>query len=134
MMTTSDTPTITFPETRGSVKGYDKRAVDDFLTRARTAFEAGAAPMTSAEVRQAAFPLVRRWLPWLAPLLSMLGRNSLAVFSIGSVSALAIQLVRASVARSMALDFVLIGSGILLLLFTAWFVEWRIRSSRPTAS
>ena len=59
-MTTSDSPTITFPETRGSEKGYDKRAVDAFLTRARQAFEAGAEPMTAAEVRQAAFPLVRR--------------------------------------------------------------------------
>ena len=83
---------------------------------------------------QGAFPLVRRWLPWLAPPLSALGRNSLAVFSIGSVAALAIQLVRASVARSIVFGFVLIASGILLLLFTAWFVEWRTRSSRPTAS
>lgn len=59
MMTTSETPSITFPETRGSTKGYDKRAVDVFLTRAREAFEAGSEPMTAAEVRQAAFPLVR---------------------------------------------------------------------------
>ena len=79
---------------------------------------------------QGAFPLVLRWLPWLAPPLSALGRNSLAVFSIGSVVALAIQLVRASIARSIMFDFVLIGSGILMLLFTAWFVEWRTRSSR----
>ena len=59
-MTTSESPTITFPETRGSAKGYDKRSVDAFLTRAREAFEAGAEPMTAAEVRQAAFPLARR--------------------------------------------------------------------------
>ena len=42
------------------MKGYDKRAVDAFLLRAREAFEAGAEPMTAAEVRQVAFPLVRR--------------------------------------------------------------------------
>jgi DivIVA domain-containing protein len=60
MMTTSESSTITFAETRGSVKGYDKRAVDAFLLRAREAFEAGAEPMTAAEVRQVAFPLVRR--------------------------------------------------------------------------
>ena len=59
-MTTSETPTISFPETRGSTKGYEKRSVDAFLTRAREAFEAGAEPMTAADVRRAAFPLVRR--------------------------------------------------------------------------
>lgn len=62
MMTSPETgsPAITFPQTRGGTKGYDKRAVDDFLDRARGAFEVGADPMTSADVRQAAFPLVRK--------------------------------------------------------------------------
>jgi DivIVA domain-containing protein len=59
MMTTSDSPTITFPETRGPVKGYEKRTVDAFLVRARTAFEEGPTSMTAADVRQVAFPLVR---------------------------------------------------------------------------
>nr|BFF11660.1 DivIVA domain-containing protein [Microbacterium flavescens] len=60
-MTTApaDTP-ASFPETRGREKGYDKRAVDAFLARARTAFEAGGEPLTAADVRRAAFPLVRR--------------------------------------------------------------------------
>nr|WP_231917629.1 DivIVA domain-containing protein [Microbacterium pygmaeum] len=57
---TPDTPAITFAETRGAVKGYEKKAVDAFLARARGAFEYGGEPMTSAEVRQVAFPLVRR--------------------------------------------------------------------------
>lgn len=83
---------------------------------------------------QGAFPLILRGLPWLAPPLSLLGRNSLAVFSIGSVVALLIQLVRAITLKSLALDTVLIGSGIVLLLFTAWFVEWRSRSSKAAAS
>lgn len=62
MMTTSETPTITFAETSGSVKGYDKRAVDAFLLRARESFEAfgeGEDALTSADVRKVAFPLVR---------------------------------------------------------------------------
>ncbi|MET0782572.1 MAG: DivIVA domain-containing protein, partial [Microbacterium sp.] len=59
MMTTSDTSPVTFAETQGSAKGYEKRAVDAFLLRAREAFEAGAEPMTAAEVRQVAFPIVR---------------------------------------------------------------------------
>lgn len=58
--TETATPAVTFAETRGGTKGYDKRAVDAFLARARDAFESGAEPLTSADVRQTAFPLVRR--------------------------------------------------------------------------
>lgn len=60
MMTTSETPSITFAQTQGSTKGYDKRAVDAFLVRAREAFESGGEPMTAADVRRVAFPLTRR--------------------------------------------------------------------------
>jgi DivIVA domain-containing protein len=60
MTMTSQIPTITFAETHGSAKGYEKRAVDAFLIRAREAFEEGAEPMTASEVRQVAFPIVRR--------------------------------------------------------------------------
>jgi len=60
MMTTSESTRITFTETHGSEKGYDKRAVDAFLLRAREAFEDGAEPMSAADVRRAAFPIVRR--------------------------------------------------------------------------
>lgn len=57
--TTGETGTP-FPETSGRQKGYDKRAVDAFLTRARSAFEADEpGAMRSAEVRSVAFPLVR---------------------------------------------------------------------------
>ena len=59
MMTTSESTRITFAETRGSAKGYDKRAVDAFLLRAREAFEDGGEPMTAADVRRTAFPIVR---------------------------------------------------------------------------
>ena len=58
-MNAVETPAITFPETSGSVKGYERRAVDAFLIRARRAFEADAEPLTAADVRRAAFPLVR---------------------------------------------------------------------------
>lgn len=58
-MTASETPSITFPETHGSVKGYDRPAVDEFLRRAREAFEDDAATLTSSDVRRVAFPLVR---------------------------------------------------------------------------
>ncbi|KRA25842.1 MFS transporter permease [Microbacterium sp. Root61] len=50
-----------FPETSGRTKGYEKRAVDAFLAHARTAFETAqdAPAIGAAEIRHAAFPLVR---------------------------------------------------------------------------
>ncbi len=55
---TTDTPAPAFPLATGRTKGYDRSAVDQFLDRARIAFEDGGG-LTAAEVRQAAFPLVR---------------------------------------------------------------------------
>jgi len=54
-----------FPEAPRRVLGYEKRAVDAFLERARREFEGdpapdGAAHLTAAAVRTAAFPLVKR--------------------------------------------------------------------------
>ncbi|TDN92712.1 DivIVA domain-containing protein [Microbacterium sp. BK668] len=58
-----DTPVAAFPETTGRTKGYEKRAVDAFLRRAKAAFDNPDDPqtaLTSADVRSVAFPLVRR--------------------------------------------------------------------------
>jgi DivIVA domain-containing protein len=60
-MTSAPAPApAAFPEAHGREKGYEKTAVDAFLTRARTSFELGDVTLTAADVRQAAFPLVRR--------------------------------------------------------------------------
>ncbi|MDW4572826.1 DivIVA domain-containing protein [Microbacterium sp. M3] len=60
-MTASDTTARTpFPEARGREKGYEKQPVDEFLARARASFEDGSSSLTAADIRQAAFPLVRR--------------------------------------------------------------------------
>jgi DivIVA domain-containing protein len=49
-----------FPDASGRQRGYEKRAVDAFLEQARAAFEADEpGALRSAEVRTAAFPLVR---------------------------------------------------------------------------
>lgn len=59
---TSDTPVAAFPETSGRAKGYEKRAVDAFLRRAKAAFDEPDAPetaLTAADVRRVAFPLVK---------------------------------------------------------------------------
>jgi len=66
-MTTSSTDARTaartsFPRTTGRDRGYDPKSVDAFLERARAAFESDGADLSlrAAEVRSAAFPLVRR--------------------------------------------------------------------------
>jgi DivIVA domain-containing protein len=61
MMTTTNTQQPTaFASTTGRTKGYDKRTVDAFLAKARAAFEARDGSMSSHDVRQVAFPLVKR--------------------------------------------------------------------------
>jgi hypothetical protein len=80
------------------------------------------------------YPLIHRRLPWLTGFLSALGRNSLAVFAVGSILALMAQLVRSTLPRSFVLDSCLVGAGMLGLWFTAWFAEWRSRSPRSSRS
>lgn len=63
-----------FPEVSGRAKGYEKRAVDAFLERARHAFEADeAGALRSTEVRAVSFPLVRHGYA-VAPVDAALGR------------------------------------------------------------
>jgi len=66
--------TAPFPDAPGRSKGYEKRAVDQFLARAREAFESDAAGvLRSTEVRATAFPLVRGGYA-IAPVDAALGR------------------------------------------------------------
>ena len=60
--------------------------------------------------------------------LTQLGRNSLAVFSMGSILSLIGQLVRFQTGGGLLIDMLVAGSGLFGLGFTAWFVEWRTRS------
>jgi len=71
--------------------------------------------------------------PWASRQLSALGRNSLAVFSVGSIVSLAGQLLRFELGGGLIVDTFILGSGLACLIFTAWFVEWRLRSSRPSS-
>lgn len=71
-LTTDDAPShgdalaapAPFPEAPRGRKGYEKRAVEVFLARTRTAFESPSddteTAVTSATVRSASFPLVKR--------------------------------------------------------------------------
>ncbi|MEV8266337.1 DivIVA domain-containing protein [Microbacterium sp. NPDC076911] len=59
-MTAVETKESAFPITRGRTKGYSPAEVDAFISRARVAFEEGEEPVGASDIRQAAFPLVRR--------------------------------------------------------------------------
>ena len=58
---TASESTPAFPVTSGRVRGYERSAVDEFLSRARAAFEANSTDdLTAADVRRAAFRVVRK--------------------------------------------------------------------------
>jgi hypothetical protein len=70
---------------------------------------------------------------WVSRQFSALGRNSLAVFSVGSLASLAGQLVRFFTGGGVIVDTFVLSIGLGVQIFTAWFVEWRSRSSRPSS-
>ena len=66
--------------------------------------------------------------------LSGLGRNSLAVFSMGSLLSLIGQIVRFQTGGGLLVDMAVAGCGLVALGITAWFVEWRSRRApKPRA-
>lgn len=82
-----------------------------------------------AAVFSAAYPLFAPWVPWLTRFLSILGRNSLNVFCVGSVLSLVGQIVRLVYTGSFVVDTVVVIVGTGLLWFTAWVSEWRDRQT-----
>jgi hypothetical protein len=78
-----------------------------------------------AAVFSAAYPFIARLVPWLTGPLSMLGRNSLNVFCVGSLLSLSGQIVRFLYSGSLAVDTIVVTVGIGILLATAWVSEWR---------
>ena len=79
---------------------------------------------------QAVYGLIAPRVMPLARFLSGLGRNSLAVFSMGSLLSLAAQFVRFQTGGGIIVDVSVVGFGLFALGFTAWFVEWRSRKPR----
>ncbi|WP_430913200.1 OpgC family protein [Methylobacterium sp. sgz302541] len=65
--------------------------------------------------------------------LTGLGRNSLAVFSMGSILSLAGQLFRFWTGGGFLVDVLVLSVGLFALGTTAWFVEWRSRKPRLPA-
>ena len=83
---------------------------------------------------QALYALIAPRFSWFARQFSALGRNSLAVFSVASLVSLAGQFARFLSGGGFFVDVLILCLGIGSLIFTAWFVEWRVRSPRPSLS
>jgi hypothetical protein len=76
-------------------------------------------------VMSVTYPMIRRFVPWLVDFLSMLGRNSLYVFCVGSVLSLAGQIVRFLYQGNIYSDTAVVICGVTIMTFTAWLPEWR---------
>jgi hypothetical protein len=79
-----------------------------------------------------AFPYIQRVVPRLVDVLSMLGRNSLAVFCMGSLLSLGGQIARFVWRGYGGVDTVVVIVGCLIMVVTAWLAEWRDRAKART--
>lgn len=75
-----------------------------------------------------AFAIVESRMRLLSRFFCLLGRNSLYVFCIGSLVALASQFGRFVLGGSIPVDTMVLLMGIITMAVTAWIVEWRVRS------
>ena len=74
-----------------------------------------------------AFILAQRYAPALARFGSMLGRNSLNVFCVGSILSLLGQVARFALGNDKMVDLAILVVGVVVLGFTAWLSELRER-------
>jgi hypothetical protein len=71
------------------------------------------------------YPYVRRFAPPLVGYLSLLGRNSLYVFCVGSILSLSGQIIRFVYKGNIYIDTVVVICGVAIMTLTAWLPEWR---------
>jgi len=74
------------------------------------------------------FALIRRLASPLTEFLSMLGRNSLPVFCVGSLMSLAGQITRFVYEGYISVDTIVVIVGLAIMALTAWLAEWRERA------
>ena len=86
-----------------------------------------------AAVFAGCFPAINRVLPRSSAYFSLLGRNSLNVFCIGSLLSLAGQIIRFAYGGSFAIDTGILFTGLIVIGIVAWLSEWRERA-RTSAS
>jgi hypothetical protein len=80
------------------------------------------------------FPYIQRFASWLVDFFSMLGRNSLYVFCMGSLLSLAGQIVRFLYQGNIYVDTAVVVFGVTIMAFTAWLPEWRESFKQRTVS
>jgi hypothetical protein len=73
----------------------------------------------------ATYPYIKRWALWFVEFGSMLGRNSLIVFCVGSLLSLAGQITRFVYRGDIVVDTVVVVVGIAIMALAAWLPEWR---------
>jgi len=73
----------------------------------------------------ASYPFIKRWVPRFVDFNSMLGRNSLIVFCVGSILSLAGQITRFVYRGDIVVDTVVVILGIAIMALSAWLPEWR---------
>jgi hypothetical protein len=80
------------------------------------------------------YPYIRRFARPLVEYLSLLGRNSLYVFCVGSILSLSGQIVRFLYKGNIYVDTVVVIIGIAIMTLTAWLPEWRESIRRRSQS
>jgi hypothetical protein len=85
----------------------------------------------------ATYPYIKRWALRLVEFGSLLGRNSLIVFCVGSLLSLAGQITRFVYRGDIVVDTVVVVLGVAIMAFAAWLPEWREhvrlkRSAQPS--
>jgi len=76
------------------------------------------------------YSYISAFLPNVVNFCSMLGRNSLNVFCVGSLLSLLGQFIRFVFNGYLLVDIIIVICGVALLTFTAWVSEWRKRKKR----
>jgi hypothetical protein len=71
------------------------------------------------------YPYILRFVPKLVDFLSMLGRNSLYVFCVGSILSLGGQIIRFYYRGNIYVDTAVVICGIAIMAITAWLPEYR---------
>jgi hypothetical protein len=71
------------------------------------------------------YPYIKAVASWLVDFLSMLGRNSLYVFCVGSILSLSGQIIRNLYRGNIYIDTAVVICGIAIMAITAWLPEWR---------
>jgi hypothetical protein len=79
------------------------------------------------------FNVIDRWAPALTRFFSRLGRNGLQVFCAGSLLSLCGQIVRYIYGGTILIDIMLFTTGVAVMAFIAWVLEWRTRISTESS-